>query len=345
LFRCIPKNPLSIFVTQEDVSMTTRSEVAASLRDRASRVDHERIARGLGWFSLALGAAEVAAPGIISEIAGINGGAKTRNLLRSPVYGLREVAAGVGILSQQTPATWLWARVAGDVLDISSLISALGSPENDSRRVKAALVSVLGVTALDLYCAQQLSQDKRRGMSRGSRSSETIATVWVNKSPEQAYSFWRNFENLPQFMQHLESVESLDENRSRWRANILGRRFEWIAQIDQDLPNELITWRSVAGSDVANAGTVFFEPAPGRRGTIVRAEIRYDAPGGALAAGLAKLLRKLPRQMIEDDLRAFKQVLETGEVIQSDASIHRTMHPAQPPRQRVREREPIYARR
>jgi len=314
--------------------MNTR-DFTGAFRSSSSQFDYERIATGLGWFSIGLGLAEMLAPGKIAEVAGIREDTKTRTLLRSPLYGLREVAAGAGILTQPRPAGWLWARVAGDMLDLGSLALALKSRQNDRGRVVGAMFGVLGVTALDVLCAQQLSQSTNGGARsytrRTNRLSGTTRTIWVNRSPEEAYKFWRNFENLPLFMNHLESVEITGDGRSRWRARgPLGRTFEWEPQTQQDRPNELIAWRSVENSEVQNSGSVFFERAPGGRGTIVRVELAYDPPGGAVGASLAKLLGKDADQMLEDDLRAFKQVLETGEVVYSDASIHPIMHPGQP---------------
>jgi uncharacterized membrane protein len=218
-------------------------------------------------------------------------------------------------------------------------VKALSSSENDRARASATLVALLGVTALDYMCAQRLSRNEGNGTSKsrlsvvnGRGSSRTIKSIWVNKSPEEAYRFWRDFQNLPRFMHHLESVQSLGEGRSRWRVSgPLGKSFEWEARTEQEQPNRLIAWRSVEGSQIDNAGSVFFERGPGGRGTIVRVDLTYEAPGGSAGTGLAKLLGKDAGQMVEDDLRAFKQVIETGEVIHSDASVHPGMHPAYPP--------------
>ena len=322
--------------------MGTSSELERTTRNGSSQFDYGKIVNGLGWFSLGLGIAEIAAPGAIARLVGIRDEPSKRNLLRSPLYGLREVTAGIGILTQPRPANWFWGRVAGDLLDISSVAIALNSGKNDRARATAGLIGLVGVTALDYLCAQQLSQDARNGKpakdqatgAMGSRSSRMTRSIWVNKSPEEAYNFWRNFENLPRFMRHLESVQSVGEGRSRWRATgVLGKTFEWEARTVQEQPKRLIAWTSVEGSQINNAGSVFFEPGPGGRGTIIRVDLTYDPPGGAVGTGLARLLGKDARQMVADDLRAFKQVIETGEVIQSDASIHPGMHPAQPPEQ------------
>jgi len=139
--------------------------------------------------------------------------------------------------------------------------------------------------------------------------------VTINKSPEELYRFWRNFENLPHFMKHLESVAVQDDKRSHWVAKApAGRTVEWDAEVINEVENELIAWRSLEGADVANAGSVRFEPAPGGRGTIVRVVLEYKPPMGKLAVPLAKLFGEEPGVQVDDDLRRFKQVMETGEI-------------------------------
>ena len=139
-------------------------------------------------------------------------------------------------------------------------------------------------------------------------------SIIIDKSPEELYSFWRQFENLPRFMDHLESVNSVGFNRWHWVAKgPVGTRPEWDAEIYNEKPNELIAWRSLDGN-VTNAGSVHFEPAPGERGTQVRVVLNYNAPGGKVSALLAKLFGQEPGQMIEEDLRRLKQIFETGEI-------------------------------
>lgn len=294
------------------------------------------VATGLGWFSVGLGVAEVLAPRAIANLIGLRNGTHPHTLLRSLLFGPREIVAGVGILTQPNPAGWLWGRVAGDVLDISSLAAALRSRENDRKRLIGALLAVLGVSLADYVAAQQLtefSSDRVSGRSGISTAASSFVTrsVWVNKPPEEAYRFWRNFENLPRFMHHLESVQKVGESRSRWRVKgPLGRSFEWEARIERDEPNQLIAWRSIEGSEVENSGKVSFEFGPAGRGTIVRVDVTYQPPGGRVGAGVAKLMGRDAGQMLATDLRAFKQIIETGEVIKSDASVHRGMHAAQP---------------
>lgn len=155
--------------------------------------------------------------------------------------------------------------------------------------------------------------------------------ITINRSPEEIYQFWHDFRNLPRFMDHLESVQMTGEKRSHWKAKApAGTTVEWDAETVDDQPNQRIAWRSLMGAAVDNAGSVRFVPAPGGRGTEVHVELRYDPPGGALGATVARIFGEEPGQQVSDDLRRFKQVLETGEITRSDASV-RGKGPAQPP--------------
>ena len=146
-------------------------------------------------------------------------------------------------------------------------------------------------------------------------------SVTILQSRDLLYQFWRDFENLPRFMQHLEFVEDKGNGRSHWVAKApAGRTVEWDAEIVEDKPNEMISWRSLPGSDVDNAGSVRFTDAPADRGTQITVSMQYDAPGGMLGAALAKLFAEDPAAQLRDDLRRFKQVVETGEVVLSDGS-------------------------
>ena len=279
-----------------------------------------RLARGLGWFSIGLGMAELLAPKAIASISGVSN--KHTGLIR--LYGLREIAAGVAIFSQKQPAAGVWSRVAGDALDLASLGMAFTAPDAKRGRVAFATANVLAVTALDLVAAKQLST--------GNQGIHAKASCIVNKPPDEVYSFWRNFTNLPRFMKHLDSVEDLGNARSHWKATgPAGTEVEWEATIIADVPGEVITWRSLENSDVDNAGAVRFEAAPGGRGTIVKVNIQYNPPAGVIGATVAKLFGEEPEQQLDDDLRRFKQLLEVGEVVVSDATLLGTGYFAQRP--------------
>jgi len=153
--------------------------------------------------------------------------------------------------------------------------------------------------------------------SRASTQREIIArsSMLVNCSQEDAYRFWRNFENLPRFMRRLESITLLDGDRSKWIAiGPLGRRIEWYAQIVTDRQNEVIAWRSLPDSDIAVDGIVKFSTAPGNRGTLITPIIVYTPPGGTVGHALAKLLSNDPGFLMRQDLRRLKALIEAGEI-------------------------------
>jgi len=137
----------------------------------------------------------------------------------------------------------------------------------------------------------------------------------IMKSPEDLYTFWHRFENLPQFMMHLNSVKTIDEKKSHWVAQgPAGMNVEWDAEIINDEPNRTIAWRSLGGADVDNAGSVTFRPAAGDRGTEVSVTLDYIPPMGKAGSLVAKLFGRDADQMIREDLRNFKRLMETGEI-------------------------------
>ncbi|HLP41493.1 MAG TPA: SRPBCC family protein [Fibrobacteria bacterium] len=149
--------------------------------------------------------------------------------------------------------------------------------------------------------------------SKGAIHVEKSATV--DRSADEIYRFWRNFENLPRIMDHLKAVRTIDERRSHWVAKgPAGMEVEWDAEITEDLEGRRIAWRSLEGSDVFTQGHVTFDPAPDGRGTEVRISLEYQPPGGKAGAALAKLFGEEPNQQIDEDLRRFKRMLETGEI-------------------------------
>jgi uncharacterized membrane protein len=296
--------------------------------DYGNRERTEQLALGLGWFSVGLGLAELVAPQSVARLIGMPNASPA--VLRA--FGVREIGAGLAILNEPDRATWLWSRVAGDAVDLSYLASGLNR-ENDNNKVSIAMAAVLGVTALDLICAQQLQTSHRpRGLSaeRGSVRVERVTTI--NKPVHEVYQFWRRFENFPRFMRHLESVEMLAEGRSRWRAKApAGMTVEWEAEILEDRENESIAWQSLPGSQIENRGSVRFSPAPGARGTEVRVRLQYNPPAGTLGRGVAWLFGEEPDQQIHDDLHRFKQLMETGEIPLSDGpSLWRAAQPTDP---------------
>src|SRR5262245_20264349 len=279
--------------------------------------NEEKIARGLGWFSIGLGLAEIAVPRGLTKLIGVRG--NHSDLLR--LLGIREIASGVGLLAERRPAgplaAWMWSRVGGDAMNLALLGAALKSRRRNQGKVVAATAAVAGMTALDLICSLQLS--RRAVAAKRTGAIRVAEAITISRSPEELYRFWRDSQNLPRFMKHLESVQATGDKRSHWVAKApAGTTVEWDAEITQDRPNELIAWRSLDGGDVDNVGSVRFERAPGGRGTVVKVNMRYSPPAGVIGAGVARLFGEAPEWQIKDDLRRLKQVMETGEIITTE---------------------------
>jgi uncharacterized membrane protein len=176
--------------------------------------------------------------------------------------------------------------------------------------------AVAGITVLGAVASTRSgNRGKTTGIEGAAGDVYVDRALTVNRSPDECYRFWRDFENFPRFMQHLESVVVMSETRSHWIATgPAGTRVEWDAEIVAEEPGKLLAWSSDEGSDIDHAGIVRFEEAPGGRGTIVHVELQYSPPGGTAGALIAKLFGEEPEQQIADDLRRFKQLLETGEI-------------------------------
>ncbi len=139
----------------------------------------------------------------------------------------------------------------------------------------------------------------------------------IDKPAADLYRFWRQLDNLPSFMHHLQSVQVLDQKRSHWVTKapaIAGGSIEWDAEITRDEPDSLIAWRSLPGSGIDTAGQIRFSKAPGNRGTEVHVSMEYVPPAGKLGHWVATLFGEDPRQQMRDDLRSFKSLMEVGEV-------------------------------
>jgi uncharacterized membrane protein len=139
-------------------------------------------------------------------------------------------------------------------------------------------------------------------------------TVTIARPAEELYSIWRDVRNLPDFVENLESIEQIDDRRSRWTVKAPGgKTVSWVSAITDDCPGESISWQSEEGADVPNSGKVEFVDM-GERGTIVRAVIAYEAPAGIIGKTVAKMFQREPRIQSRRDLRRFKQLIETGEI-------------------------------
>ncbi len=292
----------------------------------------QRRARGLGWFSIGLGLAEIGAPRSLARLIGISDDDETRNTMFA--LGLREITSGIGILASPR-VSGLGLEPGGGRPDGSG-----PSGQGHERRSKR---SEPGCRSHRRRCRCHHRRFPHRpaaqpqpgnggeqrtngsGIVQQNRQSSSgvhvTQSLTINRPRNEVYGFWHNFENLPRFMAHLESVQVLDNNRSRWKAKApAGTTVEWEAETIEDRPNELIAWRSLPDATIPNSGSVRFKDAPGNRGTEIHVDLRYQPPGGKLGSLIAKLFGEEPEQQVKGDLRRFKQVMETGEIVHSDSA-------------------------
>jgi len=222
-----------------------------------------------------------------------------------------------------------WASALGGAAMMAAGVQRMSRERPVAGAMLAAAASTLiyrGATGrCPVYSATGLStadETSRRSL-RGSSGVLVEEAVTINSTAEELYRRWRDFERLPQFMKYVVSVRVLDQRHSHWVARApAGRTVEWDAEIIMDEPNRLIGWRTLSGSDVLSAGSVHFEPAGPKRGTAVRVRMQYELPAGRAGAALAWILGHEPSQTIREDLRRFKQLVETGEVPTTHGQAH-----------------------
>jgi uncharacterized membrane protein len=215
-----------------------------------------------------------------------------------------------------------WASAIG-----GAALTALGIKQLTDRSPAGAAMAAAGSALMyrgatgycPVYAAAGITTadggEGTRDALAGPRGIHVEEVVTIIAPVDQLFRFWRNFEQLPRFMDHLVSVRQIDERLSHWVAKAPGRRtVEWDAEIINEIPGELIGWRTLDGSDVVSAGSVRFKSAFGGRGTEVHVRLQYDPPAGRIGATVAWLLGHEPSQVIREDLRRFKQLMETGEV-------------------------------
>jgi uncharacterized membrane protein len=241
--------------------------------------DRDSLARFLGWFSLGLGSAQILAPRAMCRLVGASGEGLSKHLMRA--MGAREATQGIGILTRARPTIWVWSRVGGDALDLA-LLGAVAARGN-TKRAAFAMVSVIAVSAPDVYEARHLSRKRPARDAMAVRKAVTI-----NRPREDVEQAWMGAQEL--------------------REKVMD-----------------------AGASVS------FSPAPGGRGTELAVDFTEDPPAGELGGAVKKLAgNDLPTQLA-DDLRRFKQLVETGEIARSDATPgghllaeHLKQRPAQP---------------
>jgi hypothetical protein len=227
--------------------------------------DKDTLAQFLGWFSIGLGTAEVAAPRAMCRLIGARGEGVSRSLMRA--MGIRELTHGIGILTRPRPAGWVWSRVAGDGLDLS-LLGLIAVKNKEHRgRTAFAIANVLAVTVPDVLESARLS--RKRGAPRAGMLVRKAVTI--NRSRGEVEASWMAAEELQR-------------------------------KIEQ------------AGAQVV------FTDAPGNRGTEVAVDFIDAPPAGDLGAAVLKLTGNDLAMQLGDDLRRFKQLVETGEIVRSDST-------------------------
>jgi uncharacterized membrane protein len=318
----------------EDEARQKGWQMARAIAAVGRRESKGRYAKGLSIFSIGLGLVQLTAPRALATLIGIRSrSAKVKTIMR--LLGARELGSGIGLLlrPRATQVGWLRARFAGDLVDLVLLGRALRSLRTNRRRIFAAWVVVLEAALLDFLALRRAARSRRlatQALSEGRRQAAAVITI--ARAREEVYRFWRELRNLPLFMTHVEEVQELDDRRSHWKGN----GFEWDSEITVEVPNELLAWRNLEperefkrAAELAPAGTVRFTQAPDGKSTEVRVEVAYEAPEMASKIS-AELIGRLSAEKLKADLRRLKQLLEVGEVVHSDASIHRGLHPARP---------------
>jgi uncharacterized membrane protein len=156
----------------------------------------------------------------------------------------------------------------------------------------------------------------------GRRSIDLQKTIEVNAPVEKVYDFWHNLENFPKFMSHVRTVERTSDGRYRWTVDGPGgASVSWNAAITDEIPNQMIAWRSEPGSVVANTGIVRFDPSP--HGTRIHIRLSYTPPAGLIGHAIASLFGLNPKQQMDDDLARLKSLIEVGKTTGRDQQVRR----------------------
>jgi uncharacterized membrane protein len=170
-------------------------------------------------------------------------------------------------------------------------------------------------TGTDAPLHAAIGRSRRAEAGERDEAKLTGRTVTINRPRQELYAFWRDFRNLPRFMENVQSVTVVDPLRSHWIVSApADRAVEWDSLITEDMPGRLIAWESADGADIRNSGRIEFRDSSSGRGTEVTATIAYDPPAGVLGELVAKLFQKEPVIQTRRELRRFKQLMETGEV-------------------------------
>jgi uncharacterized membrane protein len=215
-----------------------------------------------------------------------------------------------------------WASALG-----GAALTAYGIKHLKDKSIAGAMIAAAGTSLIyrgatgrcPIYAAAGINtanggRDTRSALS-GRRGVAVEEVVRINRPANELFRFWRSFELLPTFMDHLVSVRQVDRDRSHWIAKApAGQTVEWDAEIINEIPDELIAWKTRNDADVVSAGSVHFKPAPNGGGTDVRVRLQYHPPAGKLGSAVAWMFGEEPSQTIQEDLRRFKRLMEAGEI-------------------------------
>jgi len=238
-------------------------------------------------------------------------------------------------MADAMPQTGDATNVGRDERTISIVAGSIAAAMGLSRGSLQGLITV-GAGSMLLYrgITGRCAAYRALGFNTDSTEEENpehgiqIATAFtINKPADELYQFWRKLDNLPRFMEHLESVQVIDDRKSHWVAKaprIVGGKVEWDAQITHDEPNELIAWQSLPGSAVETAGRVRFVRALGDRGTEVHVWMNYMPPGGTVGHWITSMLGQNPRRVVREELHNFKRLMELGEILTINGQSHGT---------------------
>jgi uncharacterized membrane protein len=207
-----------------------------------------------------------------------------------------------------TPSERIVSTFGGAALAVMGLRN-IGSIPGIATLLSGGYLLVRGLSG---YCP--ITNRLNRPSTKQASAMEATGTFIINKPRSDVYAFWRKLENLPKFMQHLDEVKELDDAHSKWTAKLPGGvgHVSWDAQIVEDISGELISWSSLPGSTVDNAGEVRFKDAPGNKGTEIRTTITYRLPGGDLGSVAGKLFNPAVENMMREDLRSFQKLMDAG---------------------------------
>ena len=273
--------------------------------------DRDR-ARALGWLSVGLGVAETAAPRALARAVG----APVRPALVRTAYGLRELVAGAGLLAASNVRPWVWARVAGDVVDLATLAAVAGGRNPRRGTAALALAAVAGVTALDVRTALALGRDGRDGEPKGAPpdAQEARQSVTVGRPRDEVYRAWRTPAVVAEMMAPFAEVEAESPDLAHIHVRTpVGKTLSWTWEVPDERPGELFRVQTREGADVPNEARVTFRDAPNGRGTELAVRFRYRPPGGAVGGAVLSAGGLVPEALLTKMLRRFKAVVEAGE--------------------------------